>query len=226
MVTFLLIFSLIHPLGQAKFIKVTGVVGKKKLVVYRSNKGVEIERMDAEFQQVGDTLVVELHGDRGVVIGGAGALLGLPPLLTKIYLKAKTAEVLLDITNLPVKTLKIDAKASFLTIVDDSTSRADTISLTLSLSKLKYIGAGMRKCEKVLFNFNSSVIKLLFSAPRWQSFEILSTFSSIGIFGSIPVVRTNGILNFVRGRRPAHAAFTLNLSGSLNVLKLNTIEGQ
>ena len=220
MVAFLLIFSLIHPLGQAKFVKVTGVVGKKKLVVYRSNKGVEVERLDAEFHQVGDTLVVELHGNRGVVIGGAGALLGLPPLPTKIYLKAKTAEILLDITDLPIKTLKINGKASLITVIDDSTSGADTISITLSLSRLKYIGAGMRRSNKVIFNFNSSVVRLFFAAPVWQIVDVISTFTSLTLYGIMPEVKTNGILNFISGEKPEHPDFTLNLSGSLNIVKL------
>ncbi len=211
-----------RPTANFNFVKVYGKIVGKKLTICESEDSLRVEKLNVEFREKEDTLIVEIKGDEGIMIGGAGALLGLPPRPTKISILAITSNIFMDIKNLTLTSLNIRLKASSLTIVDakEPLFPCDSIYISSSISTFSFIGAGKRPVRYVNFHFNSSIVKFYFSGSNWENSFIYSNLSSISFSGSVPRVTTRGILNIKKGFLPIRKhELTINFKGAFNILK-------
>ncbi len=75
----LLLFGVSKPATNFNFIEVYGKVVGKKLTVCDSKDSVRVEKLNVKFSAKGDTLIVEIKGDEGIMIGGEGGPFLFPP---------------------------------------------------------------------------------------------------------------------------------------------------
>ena len=210
------------PAANFNFVKVYGKVVGKNLTICESGDSLRVEKLNVEFKAKVDTLIVEIKGDEGIMIGGAGALLGLPHRPIKISLLAITSGLFMDIENLPIKSMNLRLKASSITVIDreNSLPSCDSISITSSVSTLTFIGAGARNVNFIDLHLNSSIARIYFSGLKWNNTNFNSTLSSISLSGLLPKLRISGFLNLKRGLTPPRSpGLTINFIGSFNIIK-------
>ena len=214
------IISLTFSADGVRYVVVEGKVRGKKLTVYGTDGDLEVERLDVNVGYRGDTMVVEIRGESGLVIGGAGALLGLPPRLINLNLYASASNIFLDLKKLSFSNIFIHSTGSSISFSDRSgfLKLCDTLIVESSLSKIEFSGAGARSVSLVIFDFKSTISRFNFFDIRWKNIRLYARFSKFHFTGLFPGIKTYGILNFVSGKKGG--VNPIELIGNINWIKI------
>ncbi len=218
-----LVICLTYGADSVEYVMVRGVLKGKKLTIYGTDGDLQVERIGVRVEYRGDTMIVDIDGERGVMIGGAGALLGLPPRLTKLNISSTASNIFFDLKKLRFSSIFVQSTGSKITFFDrySPVSLCDSLLIVSSFSRIEFIGAGAREAGVVILDFKSTVSRFNFFDTRWKRIYFSSKFGRHFFSGLFPGIVIKGILNFTKGEKEGYNMDPIRFSGTLNWIRID-----